>query len=185
MDLRRIINDEDDSVLYDLNHGVIKNRDYPKEKIWSISVRSQDLASLEGIQAYFNLKKLFIRNDKLSFIPKLPLELNALTFNNCNLSQVPDFSYLKDLRLLDLEDNAIECIDRLPNQLMYLYLKNNKLTDNSLLEGLKNLFSLYVEGNNSDFYNATLLIFTQNSSLSLKCKKRILDITLSNYYKDL
>ena len=89
-----------------------------------------------------------ISSGDLAVISALP-ELEKLTLQNCNLSNIDPLTTAKKLRYLDLDNNILRNIDALSQmvQLTELYLQRNALVDLSALSSLTNITKLNVSAN--------------------------------------
>lgn len=110
----------------------------------------KDLSPLKNLNLYrIFLDNLNVDESQFSFL-KNQKNLSRLSLNNCNLSQIPDISLLKELIDLEFKDNKINDLGILSNlnKLEYLDLSNNNINDISAIKNLFNIEHLDLSNNN-------------------------------------
>ncbi|VEF49616.1 internalin [Bacillus freudenreichii] len=117
----------------------------------SVSIYSNDLDSLEGLQYAYNLNDLHLYGNQVSNIDVLA-NLSKLEYLHLAHNKISDISALKNLNelySLQLYGNEILDISALANlkELNYLDLANNKIADISTLKNLNKLDSLFISDN--------------------------------------
>lgn len=99
-------------------------------------------------------KILDLKYLELKEFPKIPIELikylEELYISNNELEVLPDLDHFVNLKILDIAENKLKQIGKLPPKLIELCCFENKLDDISSVDKCKYLKTLYINNNKID-----------------------------------
>lgn len=165
-----------DNVFKNLTHLVSLDLSNPDEKSSSYpyyySGDRNKISSIDNLKDLVNLTYLNLQGtsaSNLSYLEKMT-KLDTLNISHSNVSGLDDLKKVTSITHLDISYNSLNTTDvkalRELTKLKYLDASNNDIDDVSVLRGLGNLTTLYVEDN------------------PIKDYTPILDSSMSLYYKD-
>ncbi|WUR03491.1 protein phosphatase 1 regulatory subunit 7 [Vairimorpha necatrix] len=148
--------------ILDLSYNLISNIKIPPLNLEELYLICNDIEKIEGLNLP-SLKILDLAVNEISLIENLEkcTNLTELYLGSNKISDLPDLTFLRNLKILDLQNNNLVEIDcrKLPKSItQFLVSENHKLKEIKGIEYLENL---------------TLLGIRKTRIKEIKCKKTI------------
>lgn len=153
---------------------------------------NQGISSLEGIQYFKNISKLYAYDNGLTYLPNIQslTLLENLQLQRNNLTTIPSLAQLKFLRILLLYENQLTSIPDLTgcDQLNQLVVYRNQISILPNLNAYKNLIKIDVGENKITSFpnidslsNLEIFITYKNKLTTIPSLKRLTKLTKINF----